>query len=99
MTTASPTSGFIPSSDALSEASSLGDSLSEAVSRFDAAIVGGTQDSAEARAALRRIIEANRQQRERLRLAEAAGTAAPQRSAKQPLGSRLVGAKLTDIGL
>lgn len=97
----SPSSPFgeIPTSSALAEASSAGDSLSEAVSRFDSHIVGGTQASPEARAALRKIIKDNRAQRGRWRAAAEAGQTTPSARASSKLGRRLVGVKAEDLGL
>ena len=58
-----PVPNSIPSSSALEEVTL--DSLSEAISRFDHHIKSGTQGSPEAKRALKRIIEDNREQRVR----------------------------------
>ena len=85
--------GNIPPSDVLSEVSL--DSLSEAISRFDSAVQAGTQSSPAARRDLSRIIQANREQRERW---EAAEKDRPARGQKVPLGKRS-STSASDLGL
>lgn len=86
----------LPVSPALAEASSAGSSLSEAVARFDAAVLGGTHDSPEARAALRKIIEENQKMRERWEAAERSG-AKPPRAEKVGVAQRTSAAAMKDL--
>ncbi len=97
----SSSSGEIPRSDALSEAPL--DSLAESIERFDRRISAGETTGAGAEADLDRIIESLQVQRLRWEAADAAGEkpqkAARASSAKVPLGKKIVGKSLEDLGL
>ena len=97
------TGGEIPQSAALAEASL--DSLSEAINRFDARIGAGAGALAEpgARRDLDQIIAANRAMREKWEaLEKTSGGKAPRAAGaatKTPLGRRIAGKTLEDLGL
>ncbi len=95
--TSTPSTGTLPSSSALSEASP--DSLAEAISRFDKAVQDGTHGSAAAVKALDQIIAGMREQRKRWEAAEAAAPVRQPRGAAKPVLGRKISASLDDLGL